>query len=408
MSSLADAVVSTPPAPRALALGERLQAIDVLRGLVILLMALDHVRDYFHNEAYLFDPLDLEQSYPLLYATRWITHFCAPTFVFLAGVSAFLQATKGKTGATLSRFLLTRGLWLIFLELTLVTFGWNFTPFGMVLLQVIWAIGWSMVGLAALVFLPRGAVLGIGVAIIAGHNLLDPVPAEAFGALAPLWNFLHQPTPVMVGGIPVAFLAYPVLPWLGIMALGYGLGAVFTEAPARRDRALMLMGAGMIVLFIALRIGNFYGDPQPWSPQGDLTRDVMSFLNVTKYPPSLLYVCATLGPVFLLFPLLARLPQRIAQFFVVFGCVPLFAYVLHLYVLHALAIGATIAAGHDPSYLIDPIRKVIFMPEVYAGTGFALPIVYLFWLAVIAILYPLCVWFAGVKRTRRDWWLSYM
>ncbi|MEJ0059286.1 MAG: heparan-alpha-glucosaminide N-acetyltransferase domain-containing protein [Terricaulis sp.] len=391
-----------------LAVGERLQAIDVLRGLVILLMALDHVRDYFHNQVYLFDPLDLDQSYPLLYATRWITHFCAPTFVFLSGVSAFLQSAKGKTGGALSRFLLTRGLWLVFLELTLVNFGWTFTPTGMVLIQVIWAIGWSMVALAGLVFLPRVAVLAIGVAIVAGHNLLDPIQAQSLGAWAPVWYFLHQQTPVMIGDQFVALLAYPLLGWFGIMALGYGLGGIFIEPPARRDRTLILLGAGMLALFVALRFGNFYGDPQPWTAQGDTARDVMAFFNVRKNPPSLMYVCATLGTALLLFPALARLPKTIANFFAVFGCVPLFAYVLHLYVMHALAIGAAIATGRDAGYLIDPIRKMIFDAEAFAGTGFSLPVVYLFWLAVIAILYPLCVWFAGVKRTRRDWWLSYM
>jgi uncharacterized membrane protein len=395
-------------APRALAIGERLHAIDILRGLVIVLMALDHVRDYFHNQAYLFDPLNIDQTYPLLYATRWITHFCAPTFVFLAGVSAFLQSTKGKAGWALSRFLLTRGLWLVFLELTIVGFGWTFSLTGMLLLQVIWAIGWSMIALAGLVFLPRLAVLAIGIAIVAGHNLLDPIQAQSLGVLAPIWNFLHQPTPIFVGGVPVALLAYPVLPWLGIMALGYGLGSIFVEAPARRDRTLMLIGAGMIALFLALRFTNVYGDNQPWSPQGDAVRDVMAFLNVQKYPPSLLYVCATLGPVLLLFPALARLPKPVANFFAVFGCVPLFAYVLHLYVLHALAIIAAVATGRDADYLIDAIRKFAFTPDAWAGTGFSLPVVYLFWLAVIAILYPLCRWFAGVKRTRRDWWLSYM
>ena len=291
----------------ALAAGIRLREIDMMRGLVIVLMALDHVRDYFHSGAFTFSPLDPERTTAALYATRWITHLCAPTFVFLAGVAAFLQAAKGKQTPHLSRFLLMRGLWLVALELTVVSFGWSFAMPYPLFLQVIWAIGCSMVALAGLVWLPRVAVLVVGIAIVAGHNLLDPLTPDQFGAFAVAWKFLHEGGRLFVGDTPIGFVSYPVLPWIGVIALGYGLGAVFLEPAQKRDRTLLLLGAAMIALFILLRGFNLYGDPGPWTAREDVVRSAMAFLNVAKYPPSLMYVLATLGLGFLLIPLLARL-----------------------------------------------------------------------------------------------------
>ncbi|HVY84384.1 MAG TPA: heparan-alpha-glucosaminide N-acetyltransferase domain-containing protein [Caulobacterales bacterium] len=390
-----------------LAVGERLAAIDMLRGLVIAIMALDHVRDYVHVQAFQFDPLDLAHTYPALYATRWVTHFCAPTFVFLSGVSAYLQSTKGKTGGKLSGFLLTRGLWLIVLELTLVGWAWSFYPLGLPFLQVIWAIGWSMIALSALVWLPRGVVLAIGGGIILLHNLLDPLTPEQFGAWSGVWIFLHEGGIQKLNGSPIALDFYPVLPWIGVMAFGYGLGGVFTLEQKQRDRTLVILGLAMLAVFVALRASNFYGDPRPWSPQADLSHTIMDFMNVQKYPPSLLYVCATLGTIFLLFPMLARLGGPLSKVFLAYGSVPLFTYVLHIYIVHAIALVLTVATGFSPSIQIDVIRKVFMTPEIYAGYGVSLPYVYLIWFGVLVALYPLSSWWASVKRNRRDWWLSY-
>ena len=386
--------------------GARVQALDVLRGLVIVIMALDHVRDYFHDSGYAYDPLNPSTTTAMLYATRWVTHFCAPTFVFLAGVSAWLQHAKGKDPARLARFLLTRGLWLVVLEVTVVAFGWSFSIPLLPALQVIWAIGWSMVALAALVRLPVQAVLAIGIAILAGHNLLDPVKANWFGAWAPAWLLLHEQGPIIRDGQIVVVVFYPLLAWIGVLALGYGLGPVFLSP--RRDRTLVRLAVGMLALFAVLRAFNLYGDLRPWAPQATAGATVMAFLNVTKYPPSLLYVCVTLAPMLLLVPLFDRMRGPLARVLRTFGAVPLMAYVGHLYVMHLLAIAVHGAAGHNLDGMFDTIRDFFTRPGVLAGTGFPLAVTYVAWIAVLAFIYPLCRWWGEVKRRRREWWLSYL
>ena len=407
------AAVTVAPAPApvattstALQPGTRVQALDVLRGLVIVIMALDHVRDYFHDSGYAYDPLNPSMTTAAVYATRWVTHFCAPTFVFLAGVSAWLQGAKGKDPARLARFLLTRGLWLVVLEVTVVAFGWSFSIPLLFPFQVIWAIGWSMVALSALVRLPVRAVLAIGIAIVAGHNLLDPVQAGWFGPWAPAWQLLHEQAPIFRDGQMVVLVAYPVLAWIGVLALGYGLGPVFLSP--RRDWILVRLALAMLALFALLRVFNLYGDPRPWAPQATAGATVMAFLNVTKYPPSLLFVCVTLAPMLLLVPLFDRIRGPVAGFLRTFGAVPLIAYVAHLYVLHLLAIAAHRAAGHNLDGMFDTIRDLLTRPGAFAGTGFSLPATYVAWLAVIALVYPLCRWWGEVKRRRREWWLSYL
>lgn len=391
-------------APRAAA--ERLREIDILRGLVIVLMALDHVRDYMHAGAFEFDPLDPNQTNVALYLTRWVTHLCAPTFVFLAGVSSYLQIARGKTTRQLSTLLLTRGLWLIALELTVLSFGWNFgfpyPPF----LQVIWAIGWSMIVLAALVWLPRAAVLAIGVAIVAGHNLLDPITPDSGGGM--FWVLFHESGLLAVHGQPVGLAAYPIFPWIGVIALGYGLGSLFMATPATRDRNIFLLGLAMLAAFLLLRGLNGYGDPRPWTLQSDVTKTMMSFFDVTKYGPSLMYVLVTLGIVFTIWPVLARLPKAAGKVFATFGAVPFFFYVLHVYLVHSVAILATVATGRDASGLFNYMINAFTRPDLTAHLGFPLGAVYLFWLLVVGLLYLPCRWFARVKRTRRDWWLSYL
>jgi uncharacterized membrane protein len=411
-----------PTAAPAQAAHTRIAQIDMLRGLVIVLMALDHVRDYFlggPGMAGIGNLLDPTTTTPALYATRWITHLCAPTFVFLSGVSAYLQFANGKTTPNLSRFLFTRGLWLIFLEITVLSFGWSFGFPYVFFLQVIWAIGWCMLALAALVWLPRMAVLTIGAVITLGHNLLDPINAgELTGAANLLWTFLHDGGPLFIGEQPIGLFGYPVLPWIGIAALGYGLGAIFTAEPAKRDRTVFFIGLGFLAAFLLLRVTMIYGDPafptgpegvwRDWREQSTIGAAIMVFLDVQKYPPSLQFTLVTLGVVLTLWPLLARLPKPIASVLNTFGAVPFFFYLLHVYLIHALAIAVNAAAGNNPAGLFDYMINVFTAPEKLAGLGFALPWVYLAWIVILALLYPLCRYWQGLKARRRDWWLSYL
>lgn len=397
----------------------RIAEIDMLRGLVIVLMALDHVRDYFLVGGFLSNPLDPQTTTPALYLTRWVTHLCAPTFVFLAGLSAYLQARKGKSRSALSRFLLTRGLWLIFLEVTILSFGWSFGfpyPF---FLQVIWAIGWSMIALGGFALLPRAAALAIGLVIVFGHNLLDPLTPQQFGDASLIWTFLHEGGPIFVGGQPIGLAAYPVLPWIGVMAVGYGAGPLFVEPAASRDRKLLVIGAGMLSLFFVLRFTGLYGEPAiaaatgsyaaagDWRAQASIGAQIMAFFNVQKYPPSLVFLLATLGISALLLPLLSRLKGPPTTVLLAFGAAPLFFYVLHIYVVHALAIAANAAAGREVYGLFNYLVNAFTAPQKLEGLGFNLMGVYLAWIVVLAILYPACRWFAAVKRRRKEWWMSY-
>jgi uncharacterized membrane protein len=394
------------PAVRVVA-RDRIEAVDLLRGLVIILMVLDHVRDYFHAEAFLFSAVDPDKSYPALFATRWITHLCAPVFVALAGVSAYLQLQAGKPVADVRRLLWTRGLWLIALELTVVSFGWNFgtpVPF----LQVIWAIGCSMIALAAAVSFRPAVVAAIGAIIVLGHNFLDPVTPAALGPLGLGWQFLHEGGPLVIAGQPLGFIAYPVLPWIGVMFLGFGLGRAFMLE--RSQRQLLLAGAGaiMLVAFVVLRATNLFGDPEPWMAREETVRSVMAFLNVEKYPPSFLYVLATLGVALLLTPLLERLPQLGREVLLTYGRVPLLAYVSHIYIVHGLMLLTAIATWGDPSVAIDFVTNAFTNPEAVEGWGFGLSFTFAVWALTLVMLFPLCRWFGELKKRRRDWWLSYL
>lgn len=414
---------SAPEHTPTLTAGVRISEIDLLRGLVILLMALDHVRDYMLGSSGMVgigsNLLDPTTTTPALYVTRWITHLCAPTFVFLAGVSAYLQFAKGKTTPNLSRFLLTRGLWLIFLEATLISFGWSFGFPYVFFLQVIWAIGWSMLALGVLVWLPRMAVLAIGIAITLGHNLLDPINAQQLTGLAQLgWTFLHDGGPIFVGEQPIGLIAYPMLPWVGIICLGYGLGNVFAEAPEKRNRTILLMGLAMLAVFLVLRFTMIYGDPafatgpegiwRDWRDQPTLGAAIMVFFDVQKYPPSLQFTLVTLGIIFTIWPLLSRLRGPVASVLNTFGAVPFFFYVLHIYLIHVLAIAVNAIAGNNVEGLFNYMINVFTAPEKLEGLGFALPWVYVAWLVVLALLYPLCRYWQALKARRRVWWLSYL
>ena len=394
--------LDTTAAPASGASDRRVVAVDLLRGLVIVIMALDHIRDYLHVTGYSGNPLDPRQSDALLYGTRWVTHLCAPTFVFLSGVSAWLQMARGKSRGALARHLFTRGLWLVVLELTVVSFAWAWSFPYLVFLQVIWAIGVSMMVLAGLVFLPVNVVLGVGVVIVAGHNALAAINPSSLGPAGPVLGFLFAPTIIPTWLVSV----YPIVPWLGVMLLGYGLGRLFVEA--RDVGKVALVGAGMLALFLVLRVTNLYGNPVPWIPGADAGASVMTFLDVSKYPPSLQFVCVTLGVVLMLYPLLARMKGPVASLLLTYGSVPLMAYVAHILVVHLVAVLSRVATGQDASGLSNAIGKFIFDPAAQHGIGFPLWYVYIAWVVVLATILPLCRWWAGVKRRRRDWWLSYL
>jgi uncharacterized membrane protein len=388
----------------------RMSSLDLLRGLVIVVMALDHVRDYVMAAA-VQDPTADPTSGPLLFATRWITHFCAPTFVFLAGTSAGLMARR-RSPAELASFLLTRGLWLIALEVLVISTAASFAPAGVdgfggrtyVNLQVIWTIGASMVILAGAQFLGRRACLAIGAAILLGHNLLDAIwPAAMTSAsTAPLWAALHSRQFYDVGLFAI-FFNYPLLPWIGVMFLGYGAAGLFELPAKQRDPWLLRIGMGMVIAFILIRALNVYGDPNAWEfDPSSIAASIMSFLGTTKYPPSLLYILMTLGPAAILCAFAERFRGPIKDVLVTFGRAPLAFYLAHLYLIHAAAILLGIAQGFAAQQFLTPYR---FFPK---GYGVGLLGVYLIWIAVVVILYPLCRWVAAVKARRQDWWLSYV
>ncbi|HJR07776.1 MAG TPA: heparan-alpha-glucosaminide N-acetyltransferase domain-containing protein [Pyrinomonadaceae bacterium] len=383
----------------------RLDAVDLLRGLVMVIMALDHTRDFFHADALLYQPTDLTKATPLLFFTRWITHFCAPTFVFLAGTGAFLSVSRGKTKRQLSWFLFTRGLWLILLELTVVRLSWSpLAGLSFYVLQVIWALGVSMIVLAGLIHLPVRLIAAVGLLMIATHNLLDRFTAERFGSLGSLWRLLHeqglwQPT----SGLFV-FVAYPLIPWIGVMAAGYAFGQLLLLERARRRKVLLALGLSMTLAFIVLRTTNLYGDPHAWVSQQSAVYTLLSFLNTEKYPPSLLFLLMTLGPAIALLTLFERVRGALARFFITFGRVPLFFYLLHIPLIHLIALISDFARYRRP------VGDIAFLTQTPppAGYGYSLAVVYLVWLGVVVALYPLCRWFAGVKRRRRAAWLSYL
>jgi uncharacterized membrane protein len=381
----------------------RLDAIDLVRGAVMVLMALDHTRDYLTNPR--FDPLDLAQTNTGLFLTRWVTHFCAPVFVFLAGTGAFLYGSRRRTRRELAWFLVSRGLWLVLLEFTLIHLSWSFAPdFRLFLAQVIWAIGWSMVLLAGLVYLPTPAVAALGVLIVAGHNAFDGVRPDRLGAFGWLWEALCSGGPLPPGSQPRLLVAYPVLPWFGVMALGYGIGPVWLLDRARRRRWLLGLGTALTLLFVVLRAANGYGDPRPWSPQSTGWFTFLAFLNCRKYPPSLLYVLMTLGPALQALAWFDRETGPLGRVLVTYGRVPLFFYLLHAPLIHAVAVVLAAAQHVDTSFLFQHIVSA----QPPAEYGYGLPVVYLVWLGVVAALHPACRWFAAVKRRHPGAWLSYL
>jgi uncharacterized membrane protein len=405
MATLA-AKTSVPPAQdesRDRGGSNRLASIDLLRGTVMIVMLLDHTRDFFTDSG--LSPTNLATTTPALFFTRWITHFCAPVFVFLAGTGAFLWRYQGqpKTRGQLALFLLTRGLWLIVLEETWVNLCFHFALPKVVMAVILWAIGWSMIALAGLIFLPRALVGAVGIGMIALHNLLDPIQLEGAGATSVLWHFLHQPGLVPLPGGFLFMVGYPVVPWIGVMAAGYVFGSLYLLPRERRTRVLIGLGLALCVVFVALRASNAYGDPQPWSPQASSILTVISFLNCLKYPPSLLFLLMTLGPAMVALACLERGAGRLSATLMTFGRVPLFFYLLQWPLLHTTALAGAALSGQPTVWLFG------FPPfQNPPGYGVGLPAVYLLTLFFLAILYWPCRWFADLKRRRRDAWLSYL
>jgi uncharacterized membrane protein len=369
----------------------RLQSVDILRGLVVALMALDHTRDFFSTDS--FNPRDV--SDPALFLTRWITHLCAPTFIFLAGLSAYLYG-RGRPLTELSRFLFFRGLWLILIEFTLVRVAWTFDLgfADLAFAGVIWVIGASMIVLAALVNLPRWGIVALALAMIAGHNLLDGIRAQDLGAAGAVWHMLHEPGRAQLGATVGVYVLYPLIPWIGVMIAGYALGPVMLLEPKARQRVLVALGAGVTFGFVALRATNLYGDPAPWTVQEMPLSTVLSFVNCEKYPPSLLFLMMTLGPALMLLAAFEHAWGQLAGRLATFGQVPFFFYVAHIYLIHALAVATGFAMT----------GALASRPEL----GLSLASVYPIWLLVLVLLYPLCLWFGELKERRTEWWWPYL
>jgi uncharacterized membrane protein len=361
----------------------------------MIVMALDHTRDFFTN--YSGNPTDLEHASTIMFLTRWVTHYCAPVFIFLAGTSAYLSSRKNVTAQQASRHLLTRGLWLILVEVTLVFMGWTFAAdYTRIILQVIWAVGCCMVFLSALVYLPWQVILAIGLLLIFGHNAFDGYNPPAQGVGGILWHFLHIQGPIVINHAHTIMVIYPLIPWIGVMAVGYCMGRVFTRPAAQRDKTLFSIGIGAIVLFILLRFSNLYGDPTPWAPQHAWWRTILSFINCSKYPPSLLYLLMTLGPAITALPLLERIGNLPGKIFTVYGRVPMFYYLLHIYLIHFMAVA------------VSAITRQNAPVSMLSHPGYSLPLVYLFWLSAVSILYLPCLWFMRVKMKHKWWWLGYL
>lgn len=376
----------------------RLQSVDVLRGIVMVVMALDHARDFFGTSGW--DP-GFATSSAATYMTRWVTHFCAPVFVLLAGAGAAMSLQRGKSARELSVFLLTRGAWLALLDLTLISFAWLFRVGDPWVTDVMWAIGWSMIVLAALVRLPLRVTVILGLLLVTTHNACDGLHAAAFGAAGWLWTVVHEGGEIVLPTGGKWFVGYPLVPWIGVMCLGYALGFLLTNEPAVRRRRLVLLGAAMVVGFVALRAINVYGDPVPWSAQGTPLQTVFSFVSCHKYPPSLLYLLMTLGPAMLALAALDRVRVSAGNPLLVFGRVPLFYYVVHLYLIHLAAALFFLPRLGMAVFHVDPEAPP-------AGFGVSLGTVYVVWVAAVLVMYPPSRWFATLKQRRRSAWLSYL
>jgi len=380
----------------------RIESVDVVRGVIMIIMALDHTRDFFGIPGQ--NPTDLATATPALFLTRWITHFCAPVFFLLTGTGAYLSLRR-KSPGNLSGFLFTRGMWLIFLEVTLVrclSYQFNF-DYRMTMLLVLWALGWAMITLSALVRLPAFVATALGVLMIAGHNLFDSVKSTT-----PLWAILHSPGFVLNTPEHVLFVAYPLIPWIGVTAVGYGLGQVYAWDADRRRTFLVRLGLALSVAFLVIRGLNVYGDPSRWMRQKTAVFTVLSFLNTTKYPPSLLFLLMTLGPAMVFLWAVDRGTPRVLRPALVIGKVPMFYFVLHFALIHLLAVVTCYVRYGSAHWMFESPDLAHYPFSPPPGWGYSLPVVYLAWAFVVVAMYPLCRWFAALRQRRSDPWLSYL
>jgi len=387
---------------------KRIFSIDLLRGLIIVIMALDHTREFVNAGALHFNPEDLTKTTYAYFFTRWITHFCAPVFAFTAGLGAYLRGQRGTT-AELSKFLWTRGLWLVFLEFTAVRFAFFFRiSIGAdpTFLLVFWMLGISMIVLAGLVWLPWRILAIVSVAMIALHNLLDPIAPASFGAYGWIWNVLHQPGAIHMD--PVIIAAYPLIPWIGVMSAGFCFGRMYQMPDEKRRRALIALGLGLTATFIALRLLNVYGDLRPWTAQPQPGFTLLAFIKTNKYPPSLDYLLMTLGPAITFLGIFDRVQLKSANPFIVFGRTPQFYFIVHIAVIHLFAIALGYWRYGSQPFLWLPSPSIGGAPIYPDGYGWSLKITYLVWMSVVITMYPLCRWLANLKASRRAWWLSYL
>jgi uncharacterized membrane protein len=386
----------------------RLEAVDLLRGLLMLLMALDHTRDYFSSVT--INPTDPLYSWPALYITRWVTHLCAPGFVALTGTSVYLQRQRGKSPQQVTRLLWTRGLWFLLLDVTLISFAWSFT-FRYPYLNIIWTIGLCMIGLAFLQRFSIRTIGVIGVLIVLLHNLLDPIQASSLHEAGDLWILIHQRGFLLYNGHPFALVYFPALSWFGIMCLGYCFGPVLSNTYSKRLRTVITLAVGCLLLFAVLRISHGYGDSYQFQHFANAKQSIMSFFELQKYPASLQYTLATCGILLLLYAFFDTIVERnrfaeTRSFFEVYGRVPFLFYVLHIFLIHTAALLATYAAHGDWRFWIGPGET--WVDGIPANWGYSLPVVYAVWVGVVIALYPACRWFSHLKGQRRDWWLSYL
>jgi uncharacterized membrane protein len=404
MSATVEPVAAAAAAPKLeyVSKPQRIESVDMLRGGIMIIMALDHVRDYVH---FPIDPTDMAHTTGALFFTRWITHFCAPLFMFLAGTGAFLSLGRGKSKRDLAWFLFSRGVFLLVAEYTIMQVAWNFSwhplPWEFITLS---ALGTAMIFTAWAIFWPRWLLISVCSAMVLFHNAFDGYHAASWGKFYWVWALLHEQNFIKNSHGAVWLLTgYPIIPWIGVMALGFAFGPILKMEAAKRNRTLYLLGGSLTLAFIVLRWTNWYGDPQPWHVYPTASMTVVSFLNCAKYPPSLLYLLMTIGPCIAVLPLLEGVKNRVGQWVIVFGRVPMFYYVLHVYVVHAVAVGLALAF-HKPA----PWQPLWFFGSIPPNFGFPLWVVYVVWMAVIVALYPVCRWYADLKRRRKDWWLGYL
>lgn len=387
----------------------RVSSIDIARGLIMIIMALDHTREYLYREGMTGNPSDLATTTPLLFFTRWITHFCAPGFLFLSGISIYLTSFR-KNRKEISLHLIRRGFALILLDFVVMTFIMTFNPaYNLFFLVVLWVFGWSMILIGLLIRISFRAVFITGLTIVLLHNLLDFVPAVKEGKVNVLTGLLltSRGTLISLGANHAMLISYALLPWAGIMMMGVGAGRLYHTDfdPAKRRKWLVQMGFAITMLFLVLRYSNVYGDPAPWAVQKNKLFTLMSFLNTTKYPISLLFTCMTIGPLLMFLGWAENLRAKWINPVMMYGKTPLFYFMGHFLVIHILTTLAFFATGHGVAEISDPNSPFLFRPAAF---GFSIGITYLFWIAVVLLMYFPCKWYAKYKSTHQYWWLQYI